>query len=219
MSLAYNAAIAAKLAIMPERIRALPISPTGFPVPWFIAWFDGVPDFRVIDTPKFARAHKAKLCWVCGQPLGRVFAMTLGPMCAINRTISEPPSHTDCATFSAIVCPFLANPRMRRNERDLPDHREAPGNGLKRNPGAVAVWVTRGYRPFKTSDGGTLFTFDDPLSVAWFAEGRAATRAEVDASIDSGFPLLEAEAKKEGPLALKELSRMVNAAQRWLPAA
>ncbi len=213
--ISYNAKISA--IPMPDRIKRLPVSPAGFPVPWFVAWEDGVPDFRVVGRGKIPDAVKRKLCWVCGEPLGRTFAMTLGPMCAINRTISEPPSHRECAVYSAIACPFLSNPRMRRNEVDLPEERvSAAGNGIKRNPGATAVWCTRGYRPFKVP-GGVLFTFDDPTEVLWFASGRKATRAEVEESIFSGLPLLEEEADKEGPEAIAALRRMTNAAIRYLP--
>lgn len=212
----YNARIAA--LAMPDRIKRLPITASGFPVPWFAHWQDGVPDLRAIGKDKLVTAVRQKLCWVCGQMLGRNLAFTLGPMCAINRTISEPPSHRDCAIYSALACPFLSNPRMRRNSQDLPDHVAAPGNGLLRNPGAVCVWVTRGFRPFK-APGGVLFTFDDPIETLWFAESRTATREEVTASISSGMPLLMAEAEREGARAIAALHRMADAAEQYLPAA
>lgn len=212
----YNASI--RDIPMPDRIKRLPVSITGYPVPWFVQWFDGVADFRVVDSRKIGEAVKKKRCWVCGDPLGKTFAMTLGPMCAINRTISEPPSHRECAVFSVTACPFLSKPRMRRNEVGLPEgYSEPAGNGLKRNPGAAAVWLTRGYRPFRV-DGGILFTFDDPEEVLWFAEGRVATRDEVLHSIVTGLPMLEAEAVKEGPRATDALKRMIHDAMRYLPA-
>lgn len=212
----YNASI--RDIPMPDRIKRLPVSITGYPVPWFVQWFDGVADFRVVDSRKIGEAVKKKRCWVCGDPLGKTFAMTLGPMCAINRTISEPPSHRECAVYSVTACPFLSKPRMRRNEVGLPEgHSKPAGNGLKRNPGAAAVWLTRGYRPFR-ADGGILFTFDDPEEVLWFAEGRTATRDEVLHSIVTGLPMLEAEAVKEGPRATDALKRMIHDAMRYLPA-
>jgi hypothetical protein len=215
---AYNASI--RSLPMPDRIRQLPVSPSGFPVPWFVATIDGLPDFRVVRRNGVTLAHNRKTCWVCGQPMGGFKAMTLGPMCIVNRTISEPPSHRECAVFSARACPFLANPRMRRNDVGMPENTLPPaGNAIARNPGAVAVWVTRGYHPFKAHDGsGTLFTFDDPTEVLWFAEGRTATRAEVMASIESGLPLLASAAKQQGSPALLALERQVLAAQAYLPA-
>jgi hypothetical protein len=215
----YNASIRA--IDMPDRIKKLPVSPTGFPVPWFVAFIDGDPDFRVIRKNGVFIAFKYKKCWICGEPLGRTFAMGLGPMCAINRTISEPPAHRECMIYACKACPFLANPRMRRNAHELPEnYQNAPGNGIKRNPGAFAVWCTRGYRPFSVPGGGILFTFDDPTEVLWFAEGRAATRAEVEASIYSGLPLLEAEAIKDPqPGAMEALRRMTADAMKYLPVA
>lgn len=213
----YNAAIRA--VPMPDRIRWLPVSPEGYPVPWFVATIDGVPDFRVIERGRISLAVKHKRCWVCGQPLGRTVAFTLGPMCAINRTISEPPAHRNCSIYAALACPFLANPRMRRREANMPDGTQAAaGLGVKRNPGAVAVWLTRGYRPFNAGDG-VLFTFDSPSEVLWYAEGRRATRAEVEASISSGLPLLEAEAAREGPKAMAALRQATEYAMRYLPEA
>ena len=202
---------------MPDRIRRLPLSPKGMPVPWFVAWIDGTPDFRVIGPGKIAEAWNRKRCWVCGDPLGVNLAMTLGPMCAINRTISEPPAHRECAVFSCEACPFLANPRTKRNEAGLPDDMQfAPGLGIRRNPGAMAVWITRKVRPFKVSNG-TLFTFDDPSEVIWFANGRKATRAEVDHSISTGLPILFAEAEKEGPKAVAALNAAIVRAEKYLP--
>jgi hypothetical protein len=212
----YNASIAA--IPMPDRIKRLPVSPKGFPVPWFVAWINGAPDFRMISQGKIETAVKKRRCWVCGEPLGVNLAMTLGPMCAINRTISEPPSHRECAIYSAMACPFLSNPRMRRNEHNLPeDRQDAAGNGIKRNPGAVAVWITNKYRPFRPHTGGVLFTFDYPSEVLWFANGRKATREEVDASINSGLPILFEDAAKEGPEAMRALNAAIARAEKWLP--
>jgi hypothetical protein len=214
----YNAAI--RDIAMPDRMKRLPLSATGFPVPWFVDFQNGVPDFRVIKRGAVADAYHLKKCWICGQPLGRVGAMTLGLMCAINRVVSEPASHRDCAVYAAQACPFLANPRMRRNEKDLPDQRIAPpGVHSPRNPGVVAIWLTRSYRPFKTPDGGALFTFDDPERVEWFCEGRAATRGEVTASIKASLPQLAALAKEEGVAAIDDLLQAVAALVPHLPAA
>src|SRR5258708_1131539 len=113
---------------VPSRIAVLPKDQRGYHVPWFVAWIDGVPDFRVIGGGKLPHAVREKLCWVCGQPLGGFMAFMIGPMCAVNRISSEPPSHRECAVYSARVCPFLSNPEMKRRETNLPPARvEAAG--------------------------------------------------------------------------------------------
>lgn len=204
---------------MPARIKRLPISSSGFPVPWFV-YFDtnGIPDFRVVGKNKLRDAVTKKLCWICGDVLGSTFAMTIGPMCAINRIISEPPAHRECALYSVKACPFLSNSRMRRNDKvALPEDKVGPaGYGIERNPGAVAVWCTRGYKVFK-APGGILFSFDEPTEVLWYAEGRLATKVEVENSINSGLSSLVEIANMEGPKAMAELTRRIKEVQMFLP--
>lgn len=212
-----NAAIRA--IPIPPNMRRLPISPKGFPVPWFVAFIDGAPDFRVIAPGKIGTAHRRKCCWLCGQPLGQYLAFTIGPMGAVNRISAEPPSHHACAQYAAAACPFLTKPNMRRNEADMPEEaQEAPGTMIKRNPGVVALWITRKYQLMRAGDG-VLFKVGDPERVEWYAEGRPATRAEVEASIASGYPLLEREAAQEGTEAMAALSACLGRAQALLPAA
>jgi len=203
---------------IPWRMASRPISPKGYPVPWFVAWLDGLPDFRVIAPGRIAQAHKGRLCWLCGQPLGRFMAFTIGPMCAINRVSAEPPSHRECAEYAAVACPFLSQPKMRRNTADMPEeHEPAPGVAIMRNPGVALVWVTKSYKVMRV-ENGALFQVGDPTEVKWFCHGRPATRVEVMASISSGLPLLEAEAIKDGPEAVAELARYVDRAMPLLPA-
>ena len=215
MSKPYNAAM--RRVHMPTRISALPVSETGYPVPWFVDCSTGTPDFRVVGRGKVKLAFERGLCWICGQPLGRYKSFVIGPMCAINRVSSEPPSHRDCGIFAARACPFLTRPRMVRNEKGLPvDRVEPPGIALARNPGVAAVWTTRSFAPFPV-DQGSLFSFDDPSELLWFAQGRSATDAEVRASIESGMLFLEAAAALEGPEAVEGLHREIDQARRFLP--
>lgn len=207
---------------LPEHMKHLPVDHRGFPVPWFVAWQGGEPLFPVADGAKIMRAHKFGLCWVCGGKLGRYRASVIGPMCAVNRTISEPQSHVDCARFSALNCPFLSQPRMKRvPEGLLPvDRKEAAGDGIKRNPGATAVWIeTRPTTLFQVGNG-VLFELGDPHEVEWYANGRRATREEVNHSIETGLPLLFETCEKEPPMrrsaARAELARRHAAVVRLL---
>lgn len=193
---------------MPARIAKLPRSDKGFPIPFFAEENNGVRDFRVVSHQKMVHAVRFKKCWVCGEPLGRFMAFVIGPMCAINRTISDPPSHRECAIFSAKNCPFLSSPLAKRRAEGLPEEsREAAGVMIKRNPGAVGVWVTKEYRPFQPHRGnpGLLFEIGEPTELLWFADGREASRERVLESIRTGLPLLIEEAKKDGEEALADL--------------
>jgi hypothetical protein len=199
------------------RLQRLPLDARGYPVPWFVAWIHGVPDFRVVDTAKFLVAVKERRCWICGQPLGRWLAFPIGPMCAITRTTSEPPCHLECATWSVRDCPFLANPNRARDESNLPaDHVQAAGFGLTRNPGVTCLWLTRTFDLFQVESGqkGVLITIGEPAQVTWWREGRPATVAEVEASIAGGFPTLLAVAQKQGDFAVEALGRQYKQAER-----
>ena len=197
------------------RLSMLPLDARGYPVPWFVAWVDSpsgkrVPDFRVVDSAKFTQAVKERRCWVCGGPLGRWLAFPIGPMCAITRTTSEPPCHLECAAWSVRNCPFLANPSLLRNDRELPAiAEEAAGFGLQRNPGVICLWMTRSFEVFRVQAGnrGVLITIGDPAQVTWWREGRRATVEEVEASVSGGFPALLEVAKLQGPFAVEELGK------------
>jgi hypothetical protein len=186
-------------ARMPERIKRLPIDPArGFPVPWFVEWIDGVPEFRAADARKFVAAITEHRCWVCGDVLGHHRIFTIGPMCGLNRTTSEPPSHVECAEWSVKNCPFLSRPKMvRREDEELLNNATMAGIPLMRNPGVTLLWWTAKYDVFTPPTGGRLIHIGDPERVAWYAEGRLATRAEVLRSIETGMPALREAAEQE----------------------
>lgn len=198
---------------IPMSIRALPIDPVRkVPVPWFVAWIDGKPEFRVADGAKIAVAVREHRCWVCGGLLDNRVTFLIGPMCVINRVSSEPPSHPGCAEYSARACPFLSRPGMCRREGGLPEEADAPGIMIDRNPGVTCLWTTRspGAKPFNANGTGILFRLFPPTDLSWWAESRAATQAEVDASVASGLPLLKQMAEQDPrPGALDALDLMM----------
>jgi hypothetical protein len=205
---------------MPPRIARLPRDKHGHPVPKFVAWIDGVPDFRISDGRHFYDGLRFDACWICGLHIGATAAFVLGPMCTITRTAPEPPSHVECADYAARACPFLATPGMRRRETGLPqDLADPAGIMLRRNPGVAVVWITKGWRSYRDR-GGWLFHVGEPVETRWYAEGRPATRAEAVASIDSGLPELRAvaAAERQPAKALAALDNQHTAALAHLPA-
>jgi hypothetical protein len=216
---------------LPPRIKRLPKDDRGYPVPKFVEWIkDGkpaadrtspgaIPDFRYADPAFRARAFRNRLCWICGEPTGVHQVYAIGPMCVINRTTMEPASHRDCATFAAKACPFLIRPRMRRIGFDEDEPHEVAGQMFERNPGCVCLYETGEAIKFSDRKGGWLIRLGHPDRVEWWAEGRAATRAEVQASIDRGYPLLLDQAMKEGQESVDDLGRLTFEAFKLLPAA
>jgi len=198
---------------LPPAMAKLPVQ-NGYPVPWFVGWVNGEPDFRMIGPGKVFRAVKEKRCWLCGEPLGRLKASVIGPMCAVNRITSEPPCHPLCAHYAVRACPFLSNPRMRRNTKDLPEEgQEAAGIHIDRNPGAMVLWMSLAFsRPFTPHLGnpGVLFDLPPPHAVEWWMRGRRATREEAKEAVKAGLPALREVAAQEGEEALQALAEQVN---------
>lgn len=206
---------------LPRRMQHLPVDPErGYVVPWFVAWEDGKPEFRAMVKQKYMQAIKQKLCWVCGTKLETRFAFLAGPMCGINRTNAEPPSHVECARWSARNCPFLNNPNMVRREDETINNASlrdvAPGFAIVRNPGVAMVWITREYEFFPDSKGRALIMMGRPHEVEWYCRGRAATRAEVQESIDNGIGALEMMARTE-PGGMEHLNKARSQFQKLLP--
>lgn len=201
----------------PPKIKALPVDRRGYPVPWFTPWVGGEPEFRAVYPDQAYKAHKAGKCWICGQRNQGAYAFVIGPMCAINRVSSEPPSHLDCGRFAVTACPFLSRPlAKRRDVSDIP-HQPPPGVMLERNPGVSLIWVTRSYRfetePNEPTNG--LFRIGSPIKpLEWYSEGRKATRKEVLESIESGLPKLTELALLHGEAGLEALRKQIERAMK-----
>ncbi len=158
-----------------DRIASLPRDRRGYYVPWFVAWIDGEPDFRVVASGKINEALVRNLCWICGKTLGRYKAYVVGPIGGVvNRTSPEPPSHTDCADFAAQVCPHLVHPNAKYRESNMPDGLvSAPGTSAeRRNPQIAIVWVIEGQVNLIEVEDGYLFSLDGPSEIRWYHRGR-----------------------------------------------
>jgi len=182
---------------LPQSMETLPRDRRGYPVPKFVQWFDGEPDFRVVNQQHWIDCIQKKLCWLCGGKLSHRYFFVIGPMCGINRVTSEPPCHRGCAEFAAKNCPFLTKPLAKRPPLDMTleidGKKLAPPAGvmLDRNPGCCIVWETGGYQMFRTPDGGYLINIGEPgAGTTFWREGRPATRAEIEQSVVTGLPAL-----------------------------
>lgn len=197
-----------ELEPLPLRMRHLPVDSRGYPTPWFVPIINGEPEFRAASAPKWKQAVVEYRCWICGDKLGVHLAFVAGPMCGINRASGEPPAHLDCARWSARNCPFLARPHSKRREDEaFSEATVGPmgGDMLRRNPGVVLIWRTRGYRVIRDGKGGQLIEMGPADATEWWCEGRPATRDEVAVSIADGLPMLMDLARQQSDDAVLEL--------------
>lgn len=210
------------LASLPARMQGLPRDKRGYVVPWFVDKdpATGEFEFRALDPAKWHRAIKESLCWVCGVRLGRFKTFVIGPMCGINRTTSEPPCHLECAHWSVKNCPFMNNPEfVRRTDGNINAlSKPVGGIAIGRNPGVSLLWTTKDFVVWRDGSGGILITVGEPTEVEFWREGRKATRKEVLASIESGLPYLEVQARRQAG-ATEALGDMIVKFSKFLPAA
>ena len=212
-------------ADMPKTMRYnLPRDDVGRPVPFFVEYVDGKPDFRIMNPTNMVRCIQDRLCWVCGRKMTRgAGTFVVGPMCVINCTSAEPPSHYACGEWSTKACPFLNTPgKVRRDYKGPHEVQEAPGVMIARNPGVTALVTCEQWRIFTPPGGGMLWHFT-PRQIEWVCQGRAATPEEVWASVETGIDaLIEAadaqDADEGGHDSRRMLSVIVGGQMtKWFP--
>jgi len=209
----------------PRFMEHLPVDKRGYPVPAFVEWINGEPEFRAMNPRFMVQAINKRLCWTCGQPLYSEEVFVIGPMCAINRVSSEPPSHRECALYSAVNCPFLSRPHMVRRKDGLPAEIRAAGVMVERNPGVTLLYYTRRHQliaspemPEAGAHAGVLFALGRAFRADWYTCGKPATRAQVLESMDSGMEILRSlAAQHDGPEGMKMLQRQYDEALRMVP--
>lgn len=206
---------------LPERLRHLDLDDRGYPIPWFVARIKGrKPDIRFADSWRRSEALALGKCWVCGYTIAPENpAFVIGPMCLVNRVSAEPPTHLECAEYSVKACPFLAKPKMVRRENDRPENpAQLPGHAIMRNPGVALIYVPKSFVLEPDGRGEYLFRLGEPLSLSFWAEGRPATRDEIEESIRTGMPILATQCDEQPGNRLEDLERMHAAAKLLLPA-
>jgi hypothetical protein len=188
---------------VPLRMRGRPVDHRGFPVPWFVTekTEDGLWDFARVTPERYRTAIKRRLCWVSGEPMGRLMSFVIGPMCVVNRVAADPPVIPEIAKWSAKVCPFLSRPLAKRPDDGRPGY--TPGIGIVDNPGMCAVWTTRSFELERTG----LMIIGDPVEVTWWHQGRRATQDEIDTIFEARCDKLREIAASEGHNALYRFER------------
>ena len=168
---------------LPESMRALPLDCRSYPIPRFVAWYDGKPGFRVADVKRMKRAIYEHLCWICGGHISDTFVFVRGASPLSNRTALEPPCHRACAEFAVVACPFVSLPKAQYKPSPEGTVSLAGGVVERTNPGVMMLWMTKQFRPWGPPSGGLLIEMGRPEEVLWSHEGRRATEDEIERAI------------------------------------
>lgn len=100
---------------IPNCLAHLKVDPRGYPIPFFIPYRDGQPDFKFMCPVKQNRAIDESLCHVCGKKLNKDYVYFItGPVGLQNTTVSDPGMHRECAEFAMQVCPHMLFQKAQR---------------------------------------------------------------------------------------------------------
>lgn len=156
---------------VPDRMAGLPRHPaSGFVVPFFAAVIGGVPDLKILDERKQLLCLRDKLCAICGQRLGYWVSFITGPEGVKNRTVHDTGMHRECAEYSLRVCPYLARPGARRAARHAAGTEPVVG-ATDENPGRVARYETRAWRPYSPDGRSVLLRLAPATAIEWWRDG------------------------------------------------
>ncbi len=135
---------------MPTGVSLLKKDDRGFPIPYFAAYIDGKPDFRVIDPDHHRRCIDYKLCGICGYHFGgKPAAFVGGPKSIESHLFLDAPLHEECATYALRVCPYLAAPTFRTHHVYIDGAVELKPPGQQR-PDTFFMGISDRFRPIET---------------------------------------------------------------------
>lgn len=158
---------------VPDRMQKLPFDPKWkLPVPWFVPWIDGKPEWKLADGQKHLSAAIEKRCWCCGQHLlsGANVAFVTGPLGLMNETTTEAPCHVECAQYAAQACPWLANPSAVRGKASVESIK--PEWYTPSHPGVIGVVEVSRCGTSRVSTGFAWYwNTEDAVGLKWYFSG------------------------------------------------
>jgi hypothetical protein len=162
---------------LPPRMRSLPVH-EGWPVPFFVARINGVPDLRVADPRKGKICGMRRVCWVCGKPLANVITFIGGPLSCKNLTFSDGPMHEECSTFALQVCPYLAVTSRDRRDDDIQDRLAPSLSATTEKPEKFGHLFCSGFTMQDDKTGGWLFNpvKSAVIKIDWWNKGEILPR-------------------------------------------
>tara|TARA_R110000824_G_scaffold2646_1_gene12208 strand:+ start:114 stop:572 length:459 start_codon:yes stop_codon:yes gene_type:complete len=135
----------------------------GLPIPWTVQVTDGIPDFKRLEAHRVDKAYRQRLCFLCGQSMGKEVAFVGGPASAKSRLYTDGPNHEACAVFAAETCPHLAGGKGFADDRGLVP---VPGQSTTSIDRAV-ILITDGWKR-----GKTYTQANPPIRLRTFTSGK-----------------------------------------------
>lgn len=148
---------------VPDFLNHLKLDHRGYPVPYFVAYVDGKPDFRLLDAQKQSTCIDKQLCAICGKKLhDKSFYFIGGPLTLHNRISTDTAMHRECGEFSLRSCPHLYFEKADRRPTDIPRNSFQQELQSLDKPTEFFLIRARKYRRIKHM--GTDYVKFDPIS-------------------------------------------------------
>lgn len=148
---------------IPKELAHLKIDSRGYPIPYFVSYIDGKPEFRFLRPERLEMIIARKVCHICGKKLPTDYVYFLsGPMGPQNKISTDAPMHRLCAEFSLRACPHLYFQKAERRDNDvLAKHAE----GNIYDPGKPStIYLVKADKIKPVMEGGRRFIFFRPVS-------------------------------------------------------
>ena len=143
---------------IPQFVSHLKIADNGYPIPFFVAYREGKPDFRLLDARKYKHCLEQGLCAICGKKnIKESLYFIAGPQGMANGISTDAPMHKVCAEYSLRVCPHLALEKAERREKDV-SHLSNPAM-VKEKPPVIFLVRTKRFEIIRNPHGGVLLKY------------------------------------------------------------
>lgn len=165
---------------IPRELAHLKIDSRGYPVPYFVSWIDGKPEFRFLNADRLDMIIRRKVCHICGKKLpDDYFYFISGPMGLHNKISTDAPMHKVCAEFSIFACPHLFRQKAERRDND-PLAKLLISEKEKHDPGKPdTLYLVKADKTKVTSEDGRPYIHFRPVStVKYIYENGVLVKAD-----------------------------------------
>jgi len=100
---------------IPNFLKHLKVDKRGYPIPFFVPWKNGQPDFMYQDAEKQKLTTEKHLCHICGKKLHKDYHYFISGIHGLtNQVASDAAMHRECAEYSLQVCPHMLYQKAER---------------------------------------------------------------------------------------------------------
>lgn len=150
---------------IPSFLKHPKVNKNGFPIPFFVGYVDGKPDFRLLDAKKQMYCIEQKLCAICGKKLIKhSYYFISGPNGYTNKISTDPAMHRACAEYSLNVCPHLHIEKTTRRETGIEHLKQEQGAIMLDKPPMLLLVKADNFSKVRHPDGRHALISFKPIS-------------------------------------------------------